>query len=152
MRKQDFELRGDLRPEYTLPRIVRKGALRPEYSLPNVPASKGGRNIAVVPRTQQRAGRDNLIKERQRTNTPPAARKEASAPPAQSIADDATVAYAPIQQEQFKPPATPAPNQDARVAEGKLVQLDDDVAGAFPSKEAVNDALRLVMQLAKIPD
>lgn len=32
-----------------------------------------------------------------------------------------------------------------------LVLLAPDVAEAFPDKQAVNDALRLVMQLAKIP-
>jgi len=33
-----------------------------------------------------------------------------------------------------------------------LVLLAPDVARAFPDEQAVNDALRLVMQLAKIPD
>ncbi|MFN8489584.1 MAG: hypothetical protein U0350_18515 [Caldilineaceae bacterium] len=32
-----------------------------------------------------------------------------------------------------------------------LVLLDPDVAAAFPTQEAVNEALRLVMQLARIP-
>ena len=32
-----------------------------------------------------------------------------------------------------------------------LVLLAPDVADAFPNEQAVNDALRLVMQLAKIP-
>jgi hypothetical protein len=32
-----------------------------------------------------------------------------------------------------------------------LVLLDPEVAAAFPNAEAVNDALRLVMKLAKIP-
>ena len=32
-----------------------------------------------------------------------------------------------------------------------LVLLAPDVAEAFPDEQAVNDALRLVMQLAKIP-
>jgi hypothetical protein len=32
-----------------------------------------------------------------------------------------------------------------------LVKLDPDVAEAFPSEEAVNGALRLVLQLTKIP-
>lgn len=32
-----------------------------------------------------------------------------------------------------------------------LVLLAPDVAEAFPNEQAVNDALRLVMQLAKIP-
>lgn len=32
-----------------------------------------------------------------------------------------------------------------------LVLLDPDVARAFPSEEAVNEALRLVLQLAHIP-
>ena len=32
-----------------------------------------------------------------------------------------------------------------------LVLLAPDVATAFPDEQAVNDALRLVMQLAKIP-
>jgi len=31
-----------------------------------------------------------------------------------------------------------------------LVRLEPDVAAAFPTAEAVNEALRLVMQLAKI--
>ena len=40
----------------------------------------------------------------------------------------------------------------ARYQEGtNLVLLDPEVAAAFPSAEAVNDALRLVMKLAKIP-
>ena len=34
----------------------------------------------------------------------------------------------------------------------KLVLLDPDVAKAFPNEEAVNDALRLVIQLTKIPN
>ena len=33
-----------------------------------------------------------------------------------------------------------------------LVLLDPDVAKAFPNETAVNDALRLVMQLTKIPN
>ena len=33
-----------------------------------------------------------------------------------------------------------------------LVLLDPDVAKAFPSDEAVNEALRLVIQLKQIPD
>ena len=33
-----------------------------------------------------------------------------------------------------------------------LVLLDPDVAQAFPSEEAVNDALRLVIELTKIPN
>lgn len=32
-----------------------------------------------------------------------------------------------------------------------LVRLDPDIAQAFPDGEAVNDALRLVIQLTKIP-
>ena len=32
-----------------------------------------------------------------------------------------------------------------------LVRLDPDVARAFPDEEAVNTALRLVMQLANVP-
>ena len=32
-----------------------------------------------------------------------------------------------------------------------LVLLEPDVAAAFPNEKAVNDALRLVMRLAKIP-
>ena len=32
-----------------------------------------------------------------------------------------------------------------------LVLLEPDVAAAFPTQEAVNEALRLVMQLARIP-
>jgi hypothetical protein len=32
-----------------------------------------------------------------------------------------------------------------------LVRLDSDVAEAFPDEEAVNGALRLVIQLTKIP-
>ena len=32
-----------------------------------------------------------------------------------------------------------------------LVLLDPDVAQAFPDEEAVNEALRLVMQIAKLP-
>jgi len=40
----------------------------------------------------------------------------------------------------------------ARYREGtNLVLLDPEVAAAFPSAEAVNDALRLVIKLAKIP-
>ena len=39
-----------------------------------------------------------------------------------------------------------------RYQEGtNLVLLAPDVAEAFPDEEAVNEALRLVMQLAKIP-
>lgn len=33
-----------------------------------------------------------------------------------------------------------------------LVVLDPDVAQAFPTNEAVNDALRLVIQIARIPE
>jgi hypothetical protein len=33
-----------------------------------------------------------------------------------------------------------------------LVLLDRDVAEAFPNDQAVNDALRLVLQLTKIPE
>lgn len=33
-----------------------------------------------------------------------------------------------------------------------LVLLDPDVAKEFPSEQAVNDALRLVLQLSKIPE
>ncbi len=33
-----------------------------------------------------------------------------------------------------------------------LVLLDRDVAEAFPSERAVNDALRLVIQLTRIPE
>ena len=33
-----------------------------------------------------------------------------------------------------------------------LVLLDPDVAKAFPNEEAVNNALRLVIQLTKIPN
>jgi hypothetical protein len=33
-----------------------------------------------------------------------------------------------------------------------LVLLDRDVAEAFPSDQAVNDALRLVLQLTRIPE
>ena len=32
-----------------------------------------------------------------------------------------------------------------------LVLLDPDVAHAFPTAEAVNEALRLVMEMAKLP-
>jgi hypothetical protein len=32
-----------------------------------------------------------------------------------------------------------------------LVRLDPDVAQAFPDEEAINDALRLVIQLTKLP-
>jgi hypothetical protein len=32
-----------------------------------------------------------------------------------------------------------------------LVRLDPDVARAFPDEEAINDALRLVIQLTKLP-
>ena len=40
----------------------------------------------------------------------------------------------------------------ARFREGtNLVLLDRDIAEAFPSDEAVNTALRLVMQLKKLP-
>lgn len=40
----------------------------------------------------------------------------------------------------------------ARYREGNnLVLLDPEVAAAFPNAEAVNDALRLVIKLAKIP-
>lgn len=39
-----------------------------------------------------------------------------------------------------------------RYAEGtNLVLLDPDIAEAFPNDEAVNKALRLVMQLQKLP-
>jgi hypothetical protein len=39
-----------------------------------------------------------------------------------------------------------------RFREGaNLVLLDPDIAAAFPSDEAVNAALRLVMQLKKLP-
>lgn len=39
-----------------------------------------------------------------------------------------------------------------RYREGtNLVLLDPEVAAAFPNAEAVNQALRLVMKLAKIP-
>lgn len=39
-----------------------------------------------------------------------------------------------------------------RYREGtNLVLLEPDVAAAFPTPEAVNEALRLVMQLARIP-
>ncbi len=33
-----------------------------------------------------------------------------------------------------------------------LVLLDPDVAKAFPTEQAVNEALRLVIQLTKIPE
>ncbi len=33
-----------------------------------------------------------------------------------------------------------------------LVLLDPDVAKAFPNEQAVNEALRLVIQLTKIPE
>jgi len=33
-----------------------------------------------------------------------------------------------------------------------LVLLDPDVAEAFPSEQAVNEALRLVLQLTRIPE
>ena len=33
-----------------------------------------------------------------------------------------------------------------------LILLDPDVAEAFPSEQAVNEALRLVLQLTKIPE
>ena len=40
-----------------------------------------------------------------------------------------------------------------RYREGtNLVLLEPDVADAFPTPEAVNNALRLVMQLAQIPN
>lgn len=32
-----------------------------------------------------------------------------------------------------------------------LVRLDSDVAQAFPTEEAVNEALRLVMKMAELP-
>jgi hypothetical protein len=39
-----------------------------------------------------------------------------------------------------------------RFREGtNVVLLDPDIAAAFPSDEAVNTALRLVMQLQKVP-
>ena len=39
-----------------------------------------------------------------------------------------------------------------QAAEGtNIVLLEPDVAAAFPTEEAVNQALRLVMQLAKVP-
>lgn len=39
-----------------------------------------------------------------------------------------------------------------RYAEGtNLVLLDSDFADAFPTAEAVNEALRLVLRLSKIP-
>jgi hypothetical protein len=39
-----------------------------------------------------------------------------------------------------------------RFREGtKIVHLDQDVAKAFPSDKAVNEALRLVIQLRKLP-
>lgn len=39
-----------------------------------------------------------------------------------------------------------------RYAEGtNLVLLDSDVADAFPTAEAVNEALRLVLRLSEIP-
>ncbi|MGA3118693.1 MAG: hypothetical protein ABSF90_30250 [Syntrophobacteraceae bacterium] len=39
-----------------------------------------------------------------------------------------------------------------RFLEGaNLVLLDQDIAEAFPTDEAVNDALRLVVQLRKLP-
>ncbi|MGQ9626992.1 MAG: hypothetical protein ACUVV0_08845 [Anaerolineae bacterium] len=39
-----------------------------------------------------------------------------------------------------------------RYKEGtNLVLLAPDIAAAFPNSEAVNEALRLVMQIAKIP-
>ena len=39
-----------------------------------------------------------------------------------------------------------------RYAEGtNLVLLDSDLADAFPTAEAVNEALRLVLRLSKIP-
>ena len=34
----------------------------------------------------------------------------------------------------------------------QVVLLDRDVAEAFPNDQAVNDALRLVLQLTKIPE
>ena len=37
-------------------------------------------------------------------------------------------------------------------ASTNLVLLDPDVAKAFPSEEAVNEALRLVLQLTEIPE
>ena len=40
----------------------------------------------------------------------------------------------------------------ARYREGtNLVRLAPDVASAFPNEEAVNEALRLVLQLTRIP-
>jgi hypothetical protein len=39
-----------------------------------------------------------------------------------------------------------------RRAGKNVVLLAPDVAQAFPTDEAVNDALRMVLQLAKIPD
>ena len=36
-------------------------------------------------------------------------------------------------------------------ADTNLVLLDPDVAKAFPSEQAVNEALRLVIQLRKVP-
>jgi hypothetical protein len=37
--------------------------------------------------------------------------------------------------------------------EGKnLVMLEPDIAQAFPTDEAVNEALRLVMRMSRIPD
>jgi hypothetical protein len=38
-----------------------------------------------------------------------------------------------------------------RRAGKNVVLLAPDVAGAFPSDEAVNEALRLVIQLARVP-
>ena len=151
MRKQDFELRGDLRPEYTLPRIMRSGKLRPEYNLPNVPARKGAHRNAVVARIQKKAQRDKLIADEQ-NDAPTIVHKDAQLPPAQSTATDMAVTYLPVQEEQYKPPATEAFEQAPTVADGVAVQLDADVAAAFPNREAVNNALRLVMQLAKIPE
>jgi len=40
---------------------------------------------------------------------------------------------------------------ERRRAGTNLVLLDPDVAMAFPSEEAVNEALRLVLQLTEIP-
>ena len=37
-------------------------------------------------------------------------------------------------------------------ASTNLVLLDPDVAKAFPSEEAVNEALRLVLRLTEIPE
>ena len=144
MNKQDFELRGDLRPEYNLPRITRDGAARPEYRLPSIARTNGARSSAVLPRPRQRAGHRTLPAPQPMPNAPEAP-SPAALPPSQSTDDDVTLAYGSTLHEQYKPPAEYEPGQPATVAADRMVELDMDVATAFPTKESVNDALRLVI-------